>query len=68
MTEQTASPMFRIVSLGWGVQSWTIAAMMALDDLPRAEFLVHADTTWEHAGCRQHSNIELAIVPEPAAV
>ena len=37
------------LSLGWGVQSWTIAAMMALDELPRADYLVHADTTHERA-------------------
>ena len=37
----------RILSLGWGVQSWTLAAMMALGELPRADYLVHADTTWE---------------------
>ena len=37
-----------VLSLGWGVQSWTLAAMMALDEMPRADFLVHADTHHEH--------------------
>lgn len=37
------------LSLGWGVQSWTIAAKMALDDLPRADFLIHADTNHERS-------------------
>jgi hypothetical protein len=40
----------RILSLGWGVQSFTVAAMAALDELPRFDFAVHADTTWEHEG------------------
>lgn len=37
------------LSLGWGVQSWTIAAMMALQYLPRADFLIHADTNHERS-------------------
>lgn len=36
-----------ILSLGWGVQSFTLAAMMALDKLPRTDYLVHADTRHE---------------------
>lgn len=38
-----------ILSLGWGVQSWTIAAMSALGDLPKPDYVVHADTTWERS-------------------
>lgn len=41
---------FKYLSLGWGVQSWTIAAMMALDELPRVDYLIHADTTHEREG------------------
>lgn len=37
----------RVISLGWGVQSWTIAAMVALGELPPIDFAVHADTTHE---------------------
>ena len=40
-------PEIRILSLGWGVQSFTLAAMMALDELPRTDFLIHADTRHE---------------------
>jgi hypothetical protein len=36
-----------IINLGWGVQSWTMAAMSALGELPRVAFAIHADTTWE---------------------
>ncbi len=36
-----------IISLGWGVQSFTLAAMSALGDLPRIDAAVHADTTHE---------------------
>jgi 3'-phosphoadenosine 5'-phosphosulfate sulfotransferase (PAPS reductase)/FAD synthetase len=46
-TSRDALPRLRVLSLGWGVQSWTLAAMMALDAIPRADYLIHADTTWE---------------------
>ena len=40
----------KILSMGWGVQSWALAAMFALDeiDAPRPDVILHADTTWEH--------------------
>ena len=37
-----------VLSLGWGVQSWTLAAMVALGELPQIDYAIHADTTWEH--------------------
>ena len=37
----------RVLSMGWGRQTWTLAAMMALGELPRVDFIVHADTTHE---------------------
>ena len=36
-----------VLSLGWGVQSWTLAAMSALGELPPVDYAIHADTTWE---------------------
>ena len=38
----------KVLSLGWGVQSWTIAAMSALGELPQLDVVIHADTRWEH--------------------
>jgi len=38
----------KIISLGWGVQSWTLAAMAALGEI-EADVAIHADTTWEKA-------------------
>lgn len=38
----------RVLSLGWGVQSWTIAAMSALGELPKLDVAIHSDTTYEH--------------------
>jgi hypothetical protein len=35
------------ISLGWGVQSFTMAAMVALGDLPPVDVAIHADTTHE---------------------
>jgi|6_EtaG_2_1085325.scaffolds.fasta_scaffold02603_3 hypothetical protein len=45
----------RILSLGWGVQSWTLAAMAALGEIPRPDYAVHADTTHEMAGTYAHA-------------
>ena len=38
---------FRVLSMGWGRQTWTLAAMMALGEYPVADYIVHADTTHE---------------------
>jgi len=38
------------ISLGWGVQSFTLAAMSALGELPRVGVAIHADTTHEASG------------------
>lgn len=38
-----------ILSLGWGVQSFALAAMAALGDLPRLDYAIHADTTHERS-------------------
>lgn len=40
-------PALRVISLGWGVQSWTLAAMSALGELPKVDFVIHSDTGWE---------------------
>jgi len=37
----------KIISLGWGVQSFTLAAMVALGDMPPVDAAVHADTRHE---------------------
>jgi hypothetical protein len=37
----------KVVSLGWGVQSFTLAAMVALGELEPVEFFIHSDTTHE---------------------
>lgn len=39
----------RIISLGWGVQSFALAAMSALGVLPPVDAAVHADTGHERA-------------------
>ena len=50
----TENPL-RILSLGWGVQSWTLAAMAALDEIPKPDYAVHADTTHEMEGTYAHA-------------
>lgn len=39
----------RVISLGWGVQSFTLAAMVALGELDSVDAAIHADTTHERA-------------------
>jgi hypothetical protein len=38
-----------ILNLGWGIQSFTIAAMVALGELPSIDAAIHADTTHERS-------------------
>ena len=40
----------RIISLGWGVQSFTLAAMAALGETEKVGAAIHADTTHEASG------------------
>lgn len=44
-----------MISLGWGVQSWTLASMSALGELPRVDYAVHADTHHERQGTYEHA-------------
>lgn len=37
----------KVISLGWGVQSFTLAAMSALGELEPVDVAIHADTTHE---------------------
>lgn len=37
----------KILSLGWGVQSFTLAAMVALGEIEPINYAIHADTTHE---------------------
>lgn len=37
----------RILSLGWGVQSFTLAVMAALGEIESVDYAIHADTTHE---------------------
>lgn len=37
------------ISLGWGVQSFTLAAMVALGELPPVDVAIHADTAHERS-------------------
>ena len=41
--------MIKILSLGWGVQSFGLAAMSALGVLPPVDVAIHADTTHERS-------------------
>lgn len=47
----------RILSLGWGLQSFTLAAMAALGEVEPIDYVIHADTSWERHDTYQFSNI-----------
>jgi hypothetical protein len=42
-------PALEVISLSWGVQSFGLAAMSALGDLPPVDYAIFADTGWERA-------------------
>ena len=42
-----SKPALRVISLGWGVQSFALACMSALGVLPKVDAAVHGDTGWE---------------------
>jgi len=44
--------MYKALSLGWGVQSWTLAAMIALGELEMIDAAIHSDTTYERESTR----------------
>ena len=48
-------PELTYISLGWGVQSWTMAAMVALGDLPPIDLAIHPDTGHEAADTYAHA-------------
>ena len=48
-----AAPL-RVLSYGKGVQSWTLAAMSALDYLPKLDAAIHADTGHENPLTYEH--------------
>jgi hypothetical protein len=45
--EEGMENFMKIISLGWGVQSFTLAAMSALGELPKVDYAIHADTIHE---------------------
>jgi hypothetical protein len=51
----TSENPLKILSLGWGVQSWTLAAMSALGEIPKPDYAVHADTTHEAVHTYAHA-------------
>ena len=45
----------KIISLGWGVQSMTLAVMAALGDIEPVDYAIHSDTTHEAQGTYDYS-------------
>jgi len=43
----------KVISLGWGVQSWAMVAMSALGKLPKVDVAIHSDTGLERDGTKQ---------------
>ena len=47
MNNKSTIAAMKVISLGWGVQSFTLAAMSALGELDPVDVAIHADTTHE---------------------
>jgi hypothetical protein len=54
----------RVLSLGWGVQSWTLAAMAALGEIPPVDLALHSDTTHERASTYRFASEHTAWLEE----
>lgn len=54
----------KVLSLGWGVQSFTLAAMVALGELEPIDVALHADTTHEAAGTYEFARLYTPLLEE----
>lgn len=52
-SQERCEGMMKIISLGWGVQSWAMAAMVAMGEIEPIDFAIHSDTTWERESTYQ---------------
>ena len=59
-----SNPELRVISLGWGLQSWTLAAMVALGELGPVDYAIHSDTTWERSTTYEFSQTWAAWLRE----
>lgn len=48
---------FTVISLGWGVQSFTMAVMSTLGDLPKIDVAIHANTLHEGWGTYEFARL-----------
>lgn len=54
----------KALSLGWGVQSFTLAAMVALGELEPIDVALHADTTHEASGTYEFARLYTPLLEE----
>lgn len=65
----------QVLNLGWGIQSFTMAAMVALGELEKIDVAIHADTTHERSETYkfakkytpwlEHRNVRVVTVKSP---
>ena len=60
-----AEPRLRVLSLGAGVQSTTLALMAAAGEMPMPDCAIFADTQWEPAAVYEHLAKLEATLPFP---
>ncbi len=58
-------PKLRVISLGAGVQSTTMALMAANEELPMPDCAIFADTQWEPASVYKHLDWLESVLPFP---
>lgn len=63
-----AAPKLRILSLGAGVQSTTLALMAAKGELPAPDCAIFADTGWEPRAVYEHLDRLTAALPFPVHI
>lgn len=63
-----SKPLLRVLSLGAGVQSTTLALMAAHGEIERPDVAIFADTQWEPAKVYRHLNWLRPLLPFPVQV
>lgn len=68
LSEPLSGPMLRVLSLGMGLQSVTLAFMSARGDLPRLDYAIFADTGHEKRATYEYLDYLRERVPFPIIV
>lgn len=68
LSEPLQEPLLRVLSLGMGLQSVTLAIMAATGELPMLDAAIFADTGWEKRATYEYLEYLRGLVPYPIIV